>query len=193
MKYLLFTVLIFLISSLASCNSNYADASSNKAKPATQDAPSSSSTGDAIFSYNLNGTRISGGEADPSQTYNTVWINKNDDGEKFTFFLNDALQAGTNTYSHSLKFTVPGKTGTVTLSVNDENKSAELFVESASDNKSIFYRNEDFTVKINNISATRIAGTFSGKSKIAPGTSADISEYTITDGKFDLPVRNVGN
>lgn len=193
MKHLLFATSIFLTASFVSCNSNKAEATNNKTEPAVENGTSSSSTSNAIFSYNLNGEKISGGKVDDTQTNNTIWITKNETGDKFSFFLGDKLQDNTSTYAHSLRFAVPGKTGTVTLIANDDNKSVEMFLGDGKDDKYQVYLNEDFTVTINNISATRVSGTFSGKLKVPDGQTSANPELSVTDGKFDLPVRNVGN
>ena len=193
MKQLIFITSTFLTVFCISCNNNTADATNNKTEPAAENAPSTSSSDDAVFSYNLNGAKISGGKVDDNQTNNTIWITKNGAGDKLSFFLGDKIQDNTSTYAHSLRFAVPGKTGTVTLIANDDNKSVEMFVGDGKDDKYQVYLNEDFTVTINNISATRVSGTFSGKLKVPEGQTSSNPELSVTDGKFDLPVRNVGN
>lgn len=192
----LFSLLLLSACLFSKCSGN-ADSKNNPGvpdAPKVSDSPTSSSaSGNAVFSYSLNGTKISGGKVDDNQAYNTVWINKNDDGEKFTFFLNDKLLENNSTYAHSLKFTIPGKTGNVSLIPNDNNKVIEFFLANDDGSKTDIYTNEDFTVTVDNASATRVSGTFSGKMKLVSGQPGSISEFTITDGKFDLPVRNVGN
>src|SRR6185437_2330512 len=112
MKYLLFATSIFLIASFAACNSNKADAGNNKSEPASLKPPSSSSTGDAVFSYNLDGTKISSGEVDALMTSNVAAVTKsNGNPDMLSFFLNDAYKDNTETVSHSLRFAIPGKTG----------------------------------------------------------------------------------
>ena len=191
----LFPLLILSACLIAACSGNTLSKNNSVVSdaPKSSDGSTSSASGNAVFSYNLNGTKISGGKVDDNQAYNTVWINKNDGGEKFTFFLNDVLQANTNTYAHSLKFTIPGKTGTVSLVPNDDNKVIELFLPNGDGSKTDYYTNEDFTVTINNSSATRVSGTFSGKMKLIAGQPGSSAEFNITDGKFDLPLRKVDN
>ena len=187
MKYLLFTTSIFLIASLGSCNSNKADAANNKSEPAAQNAPSSSSPGDAVFSYNLDGTRISGGEADAMAMSNVAAVTKsNGNPDKLSFFLNDAYKDNTETVAHSLRFEIPDKTGAVAVTPVGHNGFVELFLATDEEGKYVMYGNESFTVTVNNVSSTRVSGTFSGKVKIGSGQGKD--EYTITDGKFDIPL-----
>ena len=193
MKYQLIFITLCSIAFCSACNSKKSGEPGNKDNAAVANAPSSSSTGDAVFSYNLDGTKISGGKVDDTQTNNTIWITKNENSDKFSFFLGDKLQDNTSTYAHSLRFAVPGKIGTVALIANDDNKSVEMFVGDGKDDKYQVYLNEDFTVTINNISSTRVSGTFSGKLKVPEGQTSANPEISVTDGKFDIPVRNVGN
>lgn len=190
MKYSLFATSIFLIASFASCNSNKADATSNKSEPASLNAASSSSTGDAVFSYNLDGTKISGGEADAVLMNNVAALSKSDGNpDKLSFFLNDAYKDNTETYPHSLRFSIPGKTGTVALTAGKDNWNVQLFLGNDQDAKYVLYGNEDFSINVTNISSNRVSGTFSGTLKIVDGTGAGKSELTITDGKFDIPLK----
>ena len=190
MKHLIFVSTLFIIATCTSCNNNNASAAGNKENAATENATPSSSSGDAVFSYNLDGTKISGGEVDATQTNNIVMITKNDNGQKFSFFLGDAYQENSETFAHSLRFTIPGKTGTVTLKQDDDNGSVELFLGNNQDDKYVMYANEDFNVTVTNISATRVSGTFSGKLKLLENTGKGKDEFKVTDGKFNIPVRN---
>ena len=189
MKYLLFTTSIFLLASFASCNSNNADAANNKSEPAAQSGPSSSSPGDAVFSYNLDGTKISGGEADKLMMSNVAVVTKsNGNPDKLSFFLNDAYKDKTETVSHSLRFEIPDKMGAVALTPGSDNGHVELFLATDEEGKYVIYGNESFNVTVNNVSSTRVSGTFSGQVKLAQSTGTGKSELTITDGKFDIPV-----
>ena len=188
MKYLLFTTSIFLMASFASCNSNKANARNNKSEPAAQSAPSSS-PGDAVFSYNLDGTKISGGEADKLMVSNVAVVTKsNGNPDKLSFFLNDAYKDKTETVSHSLSFEIPDKTGAVALTPGSDNGHVELFLATDEEGKYVMYGNESFNVTVNNVSSTRVSGTFSGKVKLGKNAGTGKSEITITDGKFDIPV-----
>lgn len=190
MKYLLFATSIFLTASFAACNSNNANATNNKSEPAAQNAPSSSSTGDAVFSYNLDGTKISGGEVDALMTSNVAGVTKsNGNSDMLSFFLNDAYKD--ETVAHSLRFEIPDKTGTVALTAGEDNGHVELFLGSGGEGKYVVYGNEAFTVTVTNVSSTRVSGTFSGQEKLveSTGTGTGKSVLTITDGKFDIPVR----
>lgn len=191
MKYLIFLTTLFIIATCTSCNNSNANAADGKENVAADNTTSSSSSADAVFSYNLDGTKISGGEVDATQTNNIVMVTKNDNSKKFSFFLGDAYQENRETFAHSLRFTIPGKTGTVVLKADDDNGTVELFLGNNQDDKYIMYANEDFSVTVTNISATRVSGTFSGHLKLLESTGAGKAGLSITNGKFDIPVRNI--
>lgn len=148
------------------------------------------STGKAVFSYNLDGTKISGGEVDALMMNNAAFVTKTDNGPKISFFLNDAYKDKTETFSHSLRFAIPGKTGTITLTEGQDNFSIQLFLSTGEEGKYVLYANEGFTITVTSISATQVSGTFSGKVKLVEGTGSGKAEFAITDGKFDIPVRS---
>ncbi len=191
-KIKLFAAIIIPLSLLLfACNSNKNN--TNVGKEITADntaATTSSSSGDAVFSYNLDGTKISGGDVDALMMNNVASVTQSDNGNKLSFFLNDAYKDNTETFSHSLRFAIPDKTGTVALTADEDNFNVELFLASGEDGKYVMYANEGFSVTVTNISATLVSGTFSGKLKLLKSTGAGKDEFTITDGKFDIPVRS---
>ena len=191
MKQLIFVITLFIIASCTSCNNNNARAAANKENPETSNTSSSTTTGDAVFSYNLDGAKVSGGEVDATQTNNIAYITKTDNGNKLSFFLGDAYQETTETFSHSLRFAIPDKTGNVTLTPDEDNWNVQLFLGNDKDDKYVLYANEAFNITLTNISSTRVSGTFSGKLKLVNGTGAGKAELTVTDGKFDIPARSV--
>ena len=190
-KIKVFAAIIIPLSLLLfACNSNKNN--TNVGKEITADnttAITSSSPGDAVFSYNLDGTKISGGDVDAVLMSNVAAVTQAGSGNKVSFFLNDVYTDDKETFSHSLRFAIPGKTGTVALTADDNNFSVQLFLATGVDAKYIIYANESFSVTVTNISATSVSGTFSGKVKLAEGqTATGKNELTITDGKFDIPV-----
>ncbi|MEO8861733.1 MAG: hypothetical protein ABI358_09935 [Ginsengibacter sp.] len=182
-----------LLFSACNANNNTANAGKDSAAVSVSNASAantSSSTADAVFSYNLDGTKISGGEADAMAMSNVAAVTKsNGNPDKLSFFLNDAYKANTETVAHSLRFEIPDKTGTVALTAGGDGGFVELFLATDEEGKYVVYGNESFTVTVTNVSSTRVSGTFSGKVKIAPGQSQGKDEYTITDGKFDIPIK----
>ena len=191
MKHLFFVIAIFVIALCISCNNSSASKATTEDEAATKNATSSSSTGDAVFSYNLDGAKVSGGEVDATQTNNIADITQTNNGNKLTFFLGDFYQANTETFSHSLRFAIPDKTGAVTLTPNEDNWNIQLFLGNDKNDKYVLYANETFNITLTNISSTRVSGTFSGKVKLAEGQGSGKAELTITDGKFDIPVSHV--
>lgn len=194
MKYLKFFIVIFLSAFFFSCSSNNAaNKDSNTVSSDNSNASNSSSQSNAVFSYNLDGTKVSGGVVDNLQTSNSASITQSDpSGKELVFFLNDGEQKNTETVAHSLRFTIPDRTGTVQLTADQQNNwNVELFLPGAEAGKYIVYGNESFSITLTNISSTKVAGTFSGKFKIADGQGSGKSEITITDGKFDIPVSDV--
>jgi hypothetical protein len=140
----------------------------------------------AIYSYNLNGTKVSGGEVDATETNNTAWVTQDNKGKKVQFFLSDGYNENAGTFAHSLRFAIPAKTGSVAMKSDDDNWSVQLFVGAGSDGQYTMYGNDVFTITITGISSTRVAGTFSGKVKPLTGSGAGLN---VTDGKFDIPLR----
>ena len=186
MKHLLFVAtVLFLIAACPSCGNNSASASTGSSSDNTATGVT------ATFSYNLDGTKISGGEVDAVMMNNAAFLTgSSDKDKKASFFLNDAYKDNTETFSHSLRFAIPAKTGTVTMAADDDNYSVQLFLATGEQGKYILYANENFTATVTSISASRISGTFSGKVKLVESTGTGKAELTITDGKFDIPVRD---
>jgi hypothetical protein len=192
MRYLYFVTSFFIIVSCTSCGDNIPVKENNtsNATAGSEASTTSSSQGDAIFSYSLDGTKISGGDVDATTVSNIAYVTQSGNGSKISFFLNDAYKDNTETVSHSLRFAIPGKTGTVALIANEDNFNVQLFLATGEDGKYTMYANEEFSVTVTSISATRVSGTFSGKVKmLKEQTTTDKNEFTITDGKFDIPLR----
>ena len=82
MKQLTLGAALFLFTVSLSCGSSSSNASPN-AKDAGIETANASSTGDAVFSYNLDGTTVSGGEVDAVMMNNAVFITPSDKGNKY--------------------------------------------------------------------------------------------------------------
>jgi len=84
----LFFSIILSASLLFACSGNSA-VKAGKVNT-SQSASEPASTGDAVFSYNLDGTKISGGEADALMMSNVAAVTKsNGKPDMLSFFLND--------------------------------------------------------------------------------------------------------
>lgn len=192
-----FPIIVYASLLFFSCNTNNnaANAGKGSASASSSNSPAastSSSTGNTVFSYNLDGTKISGGKVDEEMRSNVAIISHSSDYDnKLSFFLNDAYIDNAEKYAHSLNFTIPDKTGTITIAADDDNLRMQLFLATPADAKYtyILYGSESFTVTVTDISASRVSGTFSGKVKKAEQQGAAKDEFTITDGKFDIPFR----
>jgi len=190
LKPILFTFINIAI--LCSCGGNENASRGNSASTASATSSTASTVanarGDAQFSYNLDGTKISGGPGDGllSSFNNQAHVTQNDYGNSVAFFLNDASSGNDDvTYPHSIRFVVKATTGTQQVIADEDHWSVQLFVSSGG--SYIVYGGETCTVTITNISASRVSGTFSGKFKKAtPGAGQE--ELTVTDGKFDIPL-----
>lgn len=185
-KIKLFSAVILSLSFLSACSGNSAaNAARQTVSPAANET---ASKGEAVFSYSLDGTKISGGPTDGllSSFNNQAHVTQNDYGKSVAFFLNDASTDNDDvTYPHSIRFVVKAITGTQQVIADEDHWSVQLFVSSGG--SYIVYGGEAFTITITNISASRVSGTFSGKFKIAtPGAGKE--ELTVTDGKFDIPL-----
>ncbi|MEO7049448.1 MAG: hypothetical protein ABI091_29355 [Ferruginibacter sp.] len=184
MKSIFITLLIAIL--FSACGNNTSPATPTASSNSSSTSATTNTKGDAVFSYNLDGQKVSGGEAD--LTNNVFFMSKNSKQDKLSFFLGDAYQEGRETFAHSLRFTIPAKTGNTALTPDEDGYSVQLFLGNSTDDKYVVYANEDFSITLNNISASRVSGTFSGKLKILETTGTGKSELTVTDGSFDIPV-----
>jgi len=139
---------------------------------------------DAVYSYTLQGTKVSGGVVDAVKINNIARVGGGAGAKKVQWFLSDGLDEEAGTYAHSLRFALPDKAGSYPLDAEHDNGHVELFIAAKGSDNYTVYSNDAFTVTISAISATRVSGTFSGKLKAVTGSG----EMTITDGKFDIPV-----
>jgi hypothetical protein len=183
MKFAITFAPLLAFALLNSCSNS--SAGSHPGAVAIGGSGSATSGTDAVFSYTLQGKKISGGPADALQTSNIAYIQKSGQTTNMQFFLNDVYDDNTSTFAHSLRFTIPAKTGTTQLAPDQDNGHVELFVSKGTDGAYAVYGNEAFTVTVTDITSTRVSGTFSGKVKLATAPADDLS---ITDGKFDIPL-----
>lgn len=185
MKFAIALLPLFAFLFLSSCHNRNMSPIPDKA--AIAGTATATSGPDAVFSYSLAGTKISGGPTDVILATNIAFIQKAGQTKNMQFFLNDVSDKNSSTFAHSLRFTLPTTKGTFQLTVGQDNAHVELFLNKGADDSYVLYGNEAFTVTVSDISSTRVSGTFSGKVK---SVSAPVDELTIADGKFDIPLRN---
>jgi hypothetical protein len=183
MKLALTFALLLAFALMNSCSNGNAGSHPGAAALGGSGSPTSGT--DAVFSYTLQGKKISGGPSDAILVSNIAYIQKSGPTTNMQFFLNDVYDDNTSTVAHSLRFTIPAKTGTTQLAPGQDNGNVELFVPKGTDGAYFVYGNEAFTVTVIDISSTRVSGTFSGKVKLVPASGEDLS---IADGKFDIPL-----
>jgi hypothetical protein len=183
MKFAIAFAPILVFALMTSCSNDRAGSHPGVAAIGGSGSPASGS--DAVFSYTLQGKKISGGPTDVIQVSNIAYIQNSGMTTNLQFFLNDAYDDNTSTFAHSLRFSIPTKTGTTHLTSGQDNGHVELFVPKGTEGAYDVYGNEAFTVTVLDITSTRVSGTFSGKVKLASGPAGDLS---IADGKFDIPL-----
>lgn len=183
MKFAIAFASLLAFTLMNSCSNS--SAASHPGVTATGGSGSATTGTDAVFSYTLQGKKISGGPTDVIQVSNIAYIQKSGSTTNIQFFLNDVYDDNTSSFAHSLRFTIPAKTGTTQLTPDQDVGHVELFVSKGSDGAYAIYGNEAFTVTLTDITSTRVSGTFSGKVKLASGPA---DELAIADGKFDVPL-----
>jgi len=104
MKLTIAFAAIFVFAFLNSCNSGNAASSPNAV--AVHGSGSHTAGTDAVFSYTLQGKKISGGPVDVVQVSNIAYIQNNGQTKNLQFFLNDGTESNSSNFAHSLRFTV---------------------------------------------------------------------------------------
>jgi hypothetical protein len=171
---------------LFACNGKDSKTKANKESDNTNASTSdAASKGDASFSANLDGVNISGGKIDDMQLQNTAFIYPTADnsGKRLLFFLYSDKK-GNDAYS--FRFSVPDKTGSFTKNLHDD-QPFDITLDFLGGDLSR-YTAGSVTVNITSVTASRIAGSFSGKFTLSNDTpNGTKKEVTVTDGKFDIP------
>ncbi|MGH2646616.1 MAG: hypothetical protein ACRDE8_03570 [Ginsengibacter sp.] len=176
--------IIFSACLLFACNENSTQTKNNSNNPDNSQA-SNGDPGKSSFSANLDGISISGGQIDDMQLQNTAFIYPTADnsGKKLLFYLYSDKKGND---SYSFMFSVPDKTGPFTKNFHDDQPFAITLDFLGGDLSR--YLAAPVTVNIISITATRVAGTFSGKLSLSSDTpNGTKKEVTVTDGKFDIP------
>lgn len=190
MKDLKFLFLIIPAAFLISCSGSNS-APTTKNSDDNKSSATNSSAADAHFSCTIDGQPVSGGAIDQMQFYNTGSIVDVDQGKELLFYLSDAKSAETATvFSHALRFAIPYKTGIVSFGPDEDGWGIEVDIKTDKDHQATYF-SDSFTVNVSTLSSTRTAGTFSGKFKLREDAlSPDYKkEIEVTDGKFDIPMR----
>ncbi len=173
-------IILIPLSLLYSCNGNdNPNASKDRASSSTSSTENSSanSTGDASFSCKIDGKEFSSSEKTEMLNVAVNLIGRNKG--KVIFSLSDLKENASGTVD-MLSFIVPGQQGSFTLTASSSTPLDDYMLQG------IFYVPNPVTVNIISISATKIAGTFSGKYGMPSGAGYS-KTVEVTDGKFDIP------
>lgn len=167
-----------------SCNGNN---TSTKNDSNSSDAPTGS-VGKSSFSANIDGVNVSGGETGELQIQNTAFIipGHEENSRELNFMLCSDEKSNE---SYDFTFFTPYKTGTLVKNSQD-NQLFEISLCLMSNGKpKLCYEAAGVTINITSITATRVAGTFSGKYSLDPDIYKGAkTEVTVTDGQFDIPL-----
>jgi len=179
MKQIRKLILITLVplSLLYSCNGN-GNANASKDSTSAASSNTNASAGDASFSCKIDGKEFSSSEKSEMKNVAVNLIGRNKG--KVLFSLSDLKQnasGGVDNFS----FIVPGQQGSITLTASNSTPGLDDYML-----QGILYVPNPVTVNIISISATRIAGTFSGKYSMPSGAGYS-KTVEVTDGKFDIP------
>jgi hypothetical protein len=129
-------------------------------------------------------TAVSGGAIDSLQLQNAAFSIP-DEGQgsdpKMGFMLYDTKTADSSQFKYSLRFQLPKKTGIVAPA------HINVYINLDKDHSAV-YNPHKVTVEITSLTASRVAGTFSGEFDSSPDTpNVPKPHIVVTDGKFDLP------
>ena len=150
-------IILIPLSLLCSCNGNSnANASKDSNSSSTSSAKNSSanSTGDASFSCKIDGKEFSSSEKTEMLNVAVNLIGRNK-GKVFYSFV--SLKENASGTVDMLSFIVPGQQGSFTLTASNGAPGSDDYML-----QGIFYVPNPVTVNIISISATKIAGIFSG-------------------------------
>lgn len=189
-----------LLVALMSCTGNNTS-SGNSSTPGNKDAAtdnnassSNSSPGNASWSCVIDGKAVSGGQissyAGPEgYQSNEAHIVEVDQGKELLFYLSDPQAANTQGV-HTLRFGVPNKTGISSFGTDEDGWFIDITIL-VNDKHEANYNSDSFTINVTSLSATSVSGTFSGKFSLNGNiTDTDKKEIEVTDGKFDIPMKN---
>ena len=194
MKHLKFLFRIIMpIFFLIACSGNNS-AITTKSSDASNSSGTNSSANEAHFSCVVDGQPVSGGIIDDGMQQtngyqsNIAYIGDVDEGKELLFYLSDPKSANSQGV-HSLRFSVPDKTGSSSFGPDEDGWGIEVDIHINKGHTAI-YNSDSFTINITSLSATRVSGTFSGKFSLNGNiTDTDKKEIEVTDGKFDIPIK----
>ena len=174
-----FSAIIISASLLFSCNgnnsnSNAKDSSSSSTVQSTV-STTANSTGDASYSYIIDGKSFSGSGTNE-------FVNAARTDKPVVISINLApVTPGSLLPGYGFYFEIENK-GTVVVHADDSGPNSIYYNPPNSGVK--IFKCKEMTVNVTSSGGARFAGTFSG-TMIEPNTNREVA---VTDGKFDLPI-----
>lgn len=192
LKFLSFFIISAVLLIACSGNNNNKTSSSSD-KEATQSSTATSSVGNASWACVIDGQPVSGGLTDNGLQYdyqrNVAFIDEVDKGKELLFYLLDT-KTPNSPGVYTLRFSVPAKTGISSFGHDEDAWGIQISIDVSKDHTAI-YNSDSFTINVTSLSATRVSGTFSGKFTLNGNINdTDKKEIEVTDGKFDMPMKN---
>src|SRR5450631_2744928 len=105
MKFAITFAPLIAFALMNSCSNG--NAGSHPGAAAIDGSGSATSGTDDVFSYTLQGKKISGGATNVTLVSNIAYIQKSGQTTNLQFFLNDVYDENTSTVAHSLRFSIP--------------------------------------------------------------------------------------
>lgn len=189
----LLSVVIVSANFLLGCSGNDANSANtaNKDNSSASGNESTSSPANTSFSVSIDGTPVSGNEANDLQLQNAAFIYppKNNGPQTVLF---DLLSNKKGDDFYSFRFSLPDKEGTYHATqgnYQESYSSVTLDFNLKTANNYARYNEDSVTVTIDKLTSSRISGTFSGVLRLSSDTRSQQykDKVTLSDGKFDIP------
>ena len=182
---------------LVGCSAKPASSAQSDAGDGSAAAPASSQGADASFSATIDGVAVTGkGVQQPLQLQNAAFVlPRQGAGTKHVMFILASTKDGNDTKAdYSLMFHFPPHTGTYVHSGSGDSCTCDIMLdEHIVTGTYARYMADTVTITVTSMSATRIAGTFSGNFKLGVDTpNVPQKRATVANGKFDIPM-STGN
>ena len=187
----LISLAALVVASVVACSGKKAPAAAQTG--AADDASTPASNGDASWSATIDGAAVTGIGVDQLQQQNAAYLLPTGSPKQhLVFFLFSTKNGADQSANTSLRFWIPPAVGTYTQKGSTEHScdcSMTLNQGIASDQELARYGSDSVTITVTSMTATRVAGTFSGTFKLGPDTPrATKKSAKVIDGKFDIPM-----
>ncbi len=172
-----FSAIIILACLFFSCNGNHSDAnvkeSSASSTVQSPETTTANSTGDASYSYTIDG-KISSGKG------NADYLSAFKSGNGIVKFVLANIEPNQQGIPTQFTFIVANEGTTIVHGTDNPNYSVRY---SPANTLDFFYQCKEMTVTITSSGESRVTGTFSG-TLIEPKTDREVP---VSNGRFDMP------